>query len=140
MSFRKPEEDDDGQTFEEDSTGGGSGSGSGSITEETVRFGDEEVTVADAIQLAGDMLTEPEAFGIAKTERVRELEDMNQRLREKNNRLRQQLDELRSDVATLWMVQSEIDNQGRYVLKDGNAAFLPDSFSSSNPGGEIDNE
>jgi len=78
MSFRKPEEDDEGQTFEQEQS---PDDGSASITEERVKFGDEEVTVADALRLAGDMLMEPEEFGLATTERVRELEKENEELR-----------------------------------------------------------
>ena len=49
MDFRKPEEDDKGETFDNGrSPRDPPEGGSASITEETVRFGDEEVTVADA--------------------------------------------------------------------------------------------
>jgi hypothetical protein len=137
MSFKKPEEDDEGQTFEEGQSPSG---GSASITEETVRFGDEEVTVADALRLAGDMLTEPEEFGLVTADRVRKLEERNKRLAEKNERLRSQVDDLRSDMASLWMVESQLDGEGRYVLTDGDTGFLPSSFTSTNPGGELQDE
>ena len=136
MSFKKPEEDDEGQTFEE---GQSPSSGSASITEETVRFGDEEVTVADALRLAGDMLTEPEEFGLVKAERVRELEGRLEELQGENDDLRKELQEVRSDVGGLWKAVSEVDEQGRHFIRlDGESGLLPSSFSEYAPGGVSD--
>lgn len=131
MSFKKPEEDDEGQTFENGESPSG---GSGSITEETVEFGDEEVTVADALRLAGDMLMQPEEFGLVKAERVRELENRLDELRAENDDLRKELQEMRGDVAGLWKAASEVDDQGRHFVRlDGETGMLPGSFSAYAP-------
>lgn len=136
MDFKKPEDDDEGQTFEE---GQSPDEGSASITEETVRFGDEEVTVADALRLAGDMLTEPEAFGLVKAERVRELESRLDELRAENDDLRSELQEVRSDVGGLWKAASEVDEQGRHFVRlEGETGMLPGSFSAYAPGSVSD--
>jgi chromosome segregation ATPase len=136
MSFKKPEEDDEGQTFEK---GGSPSGGSGSITEETVEFGDEEVTVADALRLVGDTLTEPEEFGLVKAERVRELENRLGELRAENDDLRKELQELRSDMGGLWKAASEVDEQGRhYVRLDSDTGWLPESVDPYDPAGDFD--
>jgi dynactin complex subunit len=143
MSFRKPEEDDEGQTFEE----GNSGGGSGSITEETVRFGDEQVTVADALRLTGDVVMNPDTAGgfatdddvAALEKKVAELRGENTELRKANNDLRSELEKLRSDVAALWeAVGKEADGRVAVPAKDGSTGYLPESFDAIDPVGDAD--
>jgi len=142
MSFRKPEEDDEGQTFEEGSTGGGSGS----ITEATVQFGGEEVTVADALRLTGDALANPDVDGgVADADRVAALEKKiaelrgeNTELRKANNDLRSELETLRGDMAALWEAVGKKDKKGRYVVEGDGTGYGPESFDAADPVGDAD--
>lgn len=138
MDFRKPEEDDKGETFDNGrSPRDPPEEGSASITEETVRFGEEDsVAVGDALELIGDTLTQPEEFGLVKLERVRKLEDENKKLRKENDDLREELEQLRGDVAALWASVSKVDKQGRHAVPlDSSTGMLPESFSTYDPAG-----
>jgi len=110
MDFRKPEEDDKGETFDNGRSPRETppGGGSAPITEQTVEFAGDEVSVEEAISLASEMLTDPGAFGIATAERVRELEDENAELRKKVEQYESAIAELARATENLGQYQAEI--------------------------------
>ena len=92
MSFKTLDEVDKGPVWEGESGGEGENE-SGHSMPETVEFqvsDDDEpmvMEVGEAVELASEMLANPEAFGIAKNGRVRELEEENEELRERVSQL-----------------------------------------------------
>jgi len=144
MDFKKPEDDDKGETFDGDRS---AGEGSASITEETVEFGDEEVTVADALRLTGDVVMNPDtAAGFATDDDVASLKKKVAELRGENTELRKvigdlesELERVRSDVAALWESVGVEDDSGQYwVPSSGSTGYAPESFSHTDPVDDID--
>jgi len=132
MDFRKPEEDDKGETFDNGrSPRDPPEGGSASITEETVRFGEEEgVAVVDALELVGDTLTQPEEFGLVKLERVRKLEDENAKLRSRIDQQEEAIRELAATVESLGHYQAEICGSSYYSTVQLDPSAFGDLYST----------
>ena len=72
MKFKKPEDVTDGPDWKKNADSHGA---SGDDEPETVKFIDDEIPLTEAVQLAGEMLKAPEAFGMATGSEVRELRE-----------------------------------------------------------------
>lgn len=98
---------------------------------ETVTFAGEEMPIEDAVSLAGEMLDRPEAFGMAKASRVRELA-------RENEELRDMVKSLRSDVAALWEAASVEMSGGQKAVEVDGSAFVPSSLNVYDPTEEFE--
>ena len=98
MEFKKPEDVTDGPDWRKNADSDGA---SGADEPETVKFIDDEIPLTEAVQLAGEMLKAPEAFGMASGSEVREL-------RETVEQQREAIAELADAVEVLAANQGEI--------------------------------
>jgi hypothetical protein len=113
MSFKKPDEVEKGPVWKGES-GSDNEAESGHKTSETVEFqvaGDDEpmvLSVDEAVELASEMLADPEAFGIASEKRVRELEEENEKLRDDLQQQRKAIADLADAVESLGKYQASL--------------------------------
>lgn len=105
----------------------------GSDTETVSMFGDEaEMEPLEAIELLGEMVDQPDAFGIGTTEAIRELRDRVDELEAENDALRQ-------DLAVLWgYVSVEGPNGERVVSLEEGRGVAPESVDLYDPTGEFE--
>lgn len=105
----------------------------GSDTETVSMFGDEvEMEPLEAIELLGEMVDQPDAFGIGTTEAIRELRDRVDELEAEN-------DALRRDLAVLWEhVSVEGPNGERAVPVEDGKGVGPESVNLYDPTGEFE--
>lgn len=119
MAFKKPSDIEDGpvwkgesektETEEPDESSGKAGKLSngelGGV--DTVEFGKTsekegmEMGLSEAVELAGEMLSQPEAFDISSLSRVKELEQENEKLRETVEQQNEAIADLASAVESL---------------------------------------
>lgn len=128
MEFKKPEDVEEGPVWKGESSGGES-SKSGDRGDEIVEFhvsSDEEpmeLEVGEAVELASEMLAEPEMFGIAENKRVRELEAENEGLREMVEQQREAIADLAQAVEALGSNQADMAgiSEGSSVVLNSDA-------------------
>ena len=111
-----------------------SAAGSGGLSDETVMpFPEhEEMDPLEAIELLGDMVGNPESFGIASESMVREAEERVEELEAENERLRR-------DLAVLWEhVSFEGPNGERAVPVEEGSGVGPKSVDVYDPTAEFD--
>lgn len=136
MEFKEPEDVEKGPVWKGESEGeettntvesdgeSGEGSYSGSADSTTVEFGKTadgdgmEMEVGEAVELASEMLNQPEAFGIASLNRVKELEKENSELRETVKQQNEAIADLAQAVESLSQYQGKTISQigGREML------------------------
>jgi len=140
MSFKTVDEVEKGPVWEGESDGGES-SESGGKAVETVEWGgagdDEPIVmeVSEAVELAGDMLSRPEAFGIARQKRVRELEEENEELRERVSQLESAVSELAEVAESLGGTQADIAGvSARSTVELDSSAFGDIYMTTAVPG------
>lgn len=113
MSFKTVDEVEKGPVWEGESDGGESSESGGKAVEmvEWGGAGDDDpivMEVSEAVELAGDMLSRPEEFGIARQKRVRELEEENEELRERVGQLETAVSELADALESVSSIQADL--------------------------------
>jgi hypothetical protein len=128
MEFKKPEDVEEGPVWKGESSGNES-SKSGDRGDELVEWqvaNDDEpmlMEVVEAVELASEMLADPEAFGIAKNKRVRDLEAENEELREMVEQQREAIADLAQAVEALGSNQADMAgiSEGSSVVLNSDA-------------------
>lgn len=105
----------------------------GSDTETVSMFADEvKMDPLEAIELLGEMVDQPDEFGIGTNEAIRELRGRVEELEAEN-------DDLRRDLAVLWeFVSVEGPNGERVVAVEDGKGVGPESLDLYDPTGEFE--
>lgn len=105
-----------------------------------VEFGSREdameLDLSEAVELAGEMLTNPEAFDIARLEPVEELEEENEQLRERLDAHEQAVAELAEAVEVLSERQADIGGWNIPASVRLSPSAMGDLYTPSGVGGE----
>ena len=88
--------------------------------------GEGEIPITDAVESLSKITQYPEAFNVASTEQIIDLQN-------ENLKLRKELAELREDVAVLWeALSTELQGQQAVQVSEG-SAYAPEAFDGENP-------